>query len=137
VTVDIRGKTGIISKTVRVYANDPAKPVTTLSVRMSIKDRVHLSQYKATDIFGEKCRSCHLDEGKGKKGFDLFRADCFMCHNAGKNTSLTTMSKKPRDYLLRVIRQGIEGTVMPGWDMKGGGPLDEEEIKSLIDLITQ
>ena len=135
VSVDIRGKTGRISKTIQVYANDPANPVTKLTVTMDIKDRVHLNQYKATEIFSEKCRDCHVDQGKGKTGWDLFKADCFMCHNAGKNSSLTQMSKKPKDYLLRVIRQGVDNTVMPGWDAKADGPLDDAEIKSLIDLI--
>ena len=135
VSVDIRGKTGRVSKTIQVYANDPANPVTKLTVTMYIKDRVHLDQYKAAEIFSEKCRGCHIDEGKGKRGWDLFKADCFMCHNAGKNTSLTGMSKKPKDYLLRVIRQGLDNTVMPGWAANADGPLDEAEIKSLIDLI--
>jgi len=135
VSVDIRGKTGRISKTIQVYANDPANPVTKLAVTMYIKDRVHLDQYKAAEIFSEKCRSCHIDEGKGKLGWDLFKADCFMCHNAGKNTSLTGMSKKPKDYLLRVISQGVDNTAMPGWAANANGPLDEAEIKSLIDLI--
>jgi len=135
VSVDIRGRTGYISKTIQVYANDPKNPVTKLAVQMYIKDRIHLNQYKAMEIFSEKCRDCHIDQGKGKMGWDLFRADCFMCHNAGKYASLTEMSKKPREYLLRVIREGVENTIMPGWATKAAGPLDDAEIKSLIDLI--
>jgi len=135
VSVDIRGKTGRISKTVQVYANDPATPVTKLTVNMYIKDCVHLNQYKAIEIFSEKCRDCHIDQGKGKTGWDLFKADCFMCHNAGKNSSLTEMSNKPKDYLLKAIIQGVDNTVMPGWAEKAGGPLDDAGIKSLIDLI--
>ena len=135
VSVDIRGRTGYISKTIQVYANDPINPVTKLAIRMHIKDRVHLNQYKAMEIFSEKCRNCHIDQGKGKMGWDLFKADCFMCHNAGKNASLTEMSKKPKEYLLRVIREGLENTVMPGWSTKADGPLNDAEIKSLVDLI--
>jgi cytochrome c553 len=135
VSVDTRGRTGRISKTIQVYANDPKNPVTKLAVQMYIKDRIHLNQYKAAEIFSEKCRDCHIDQGKGKKGWDLFMADCFMCHNAGKNSSLTEMSKKPREYLLRAIREGVENTVMPGWGAKADGPLDEAEIKSLIDVM--
>ena len=135
VSVDIRGRTGYISKTIQVYANDPKNPVTKLALQMYIKDRLHLNQYKAMEIFSEKCRDCHVDQGKGKMGWELFKADCFMCHNAGKNVSLTGMSKKPREYLLRIIREGVENTVMPGWATKADGPLDEAEIKSLIDLI--
>jgi hypothetical protein len=135
VSVDIRGRIGYLSKTIQVYANDPQNPVTNLGVRMYIKDRVHLNQYKAREIFSEKCRDCHVDQGKGKMGWDLFKADCFMCHNAGKNSSLTEMSKKPREYVLRAMREGVENTVMPGFDLRNGGPLNDTEIKSLIDLI--
>jgi len=135
VVVDLRGKSGFISKTIHVYANDPNNPVTKLSVQMYIKDRIHLNQYKAVEIFGEKCRGCHIEQGKGKMGWDLFKADCFMCHNAGKNVSLTGMSKKSGEHLLRVIREGVENTVMPGWGTEAGGPLDDAEIRSLIDLI--
>jgi len=37
VSVDIHGKTGYIYKTVQVYTNDPANPVTNLSVKMQVK----------------------------------------------------------------------------------------------------
>ena len=135
VSVDIRDRRGHISKTIQVYANDPKNPVTKLTVRMNIKDRVHLNKYKAAEIFSEKCRDCHIDQGKGKIGWDLFSADCFMCHNAGKNTSLSTMSKKKSKDMLRAIRDGVENTLMPGFAINNGGPLDDADIQSLIELI--
>ncbi len=135
VVVDMRGKKGIFLKTVDVYTNDPITPVTTLSVKISAKDRIHMGQYKATDIFQEDCKSCHVERGRGKKGWDLFKADCFMCHNAGKNTSLSTMSKKPVKEMLKSIREGVANTLMPGFDVSNGGPLDESDIQSLIELI--
>jgi len=135
VSVDMRGKKGIFVKTVDVSSNDPITPVTTLSVRIAVKDRVHMSQYEANAIFGESCRECHVDQGKGKRGWDLFKADCFMCHNAGKSTSLSTMSKRPSKDLLKAINDGIEGTLMPGFARKSGGPLDDPEVASLMELI--
>jgi hypothetical protein len=135
VIVDLRGKQGIYSKTMKVYTNDPVTPVTTLSVRISVKDRVHLNQYKATEIFAGNCRTCHVDEGTGKTGWELFKADCFMCHNAGRNTCLSTMSKRPAKEVLGSIREGVPNTLMPGFDSRNGGPLDDAQIKSLIDLI--
>jgi len=36
--VDIKGKTGNILKTIQVHTNDPANPVTNLSVKMQVKD---------------------------------------------------------------------------------------------------
>ena len=40
VRVDIEGKTGNINKTIQVYTNDPANPVTNLSVKMQVKGRI-------------------------------------------------------------------------------------------------
>ena len=137
VSVDVRGRLGKITKTITVYTNDPVKPAATLSVRMNIKDRAHLDRYAAGEIFGEKCRGCHVDQGKGKTGWDLFKADCFMCHNAGTNASLTEMSKKPREHLRKAIRGGVANTLMPGWHVESGGPFEDADIESLIELITR
>lgn len=38
VSVDVRGKSGNLTKTVQVYTNDPNKAVTTLSVKMFVKN---------------------------------------------------------------------------------------------------
>ncbi len=135
VVVDLRGKKGIFSKGVEVYTNDPITPVATLSLKIVVKDQIHMGQYHAAEIFAGDCRGCHVDQGVGKTGWDLFKADCFMCHNAGKKSSLSTMSKKPAGELLKAIKDGIENTLMPGFDIKNGGPLNDAEIKSLLDLI--
>ncbi len=135
VSVDIRGRQGKITKTIKVLTNDPQRPEVTLLVRMNIKDRVHMGQYSPKEIFGDKCSECHVNQGKGKRGWELFKADCFMCHNAGTHTSLTQMSKEPRALLLKAIREGVEHTVMPGWDSRYGGPFDEADIESRIELI--
>ena len=135
VVIDLRGKKGVFSKTIDVYTNDPITPVNTLSLKFSVKDRIHMAQYSANAIFSEECRACHVEQGRGKKGWDLFKTDCFMCHNAGKNTSLSTMSKKPSKEMLKAIKDGVENTLMPGFALSNGGPLDEADIQSLIELI--
>src|SRR5512135_1898750 len=84
VKVDIKGKSGRIKKTVQVNSNDPAKPVTVLSVLMQVKDTIHSNKHKAQDIFSGKCMICHVDRGKNKKGYELFLADCIMCHASNK-----------------------------------------------------
>jgi hypothetical protein len=45
------------------------------------------------------------------------------------------MNKKPRADMLKAIKEGVDNTLMPGFDLKYGGPLNETEITSLIDLI--
>jgi hypothetical protein len=39
VAVDVKGKSGSLSKTVQVYTNDPDKPVTTLTLKMVVKNK--------------------------------------------------------------------------------------------------
>ena len=135
VSVDLAGKKGPISKTAQVITNDLVSPVITLMVTMSVKDTLHARQYNAAAIFEGQCRDCHVMPGREKKGFDLFRADCFMCHNAGRSASITEMSRRTEKELLKAIREGVEKTMMPGWALNRGGPLSDSEIDSLIKTI--
>lgn len=45
------------------------------------------------------------------------------------------MGKRPKVYLINAIRNGVNGSSMPGWAIKNRGPLGDEEIDSLVDLI--
>lgn len=136
VTVDVAGKRGPITKTVQVFSNDPKQRVVNLVVTMQVKDDVHLRKDAVKNIFDAACRSCHVDQGRGKTGFELFRADCFMCHNAGSSSqNITQMSRKPEDYLRRIIGEGVANSTMPGFSLKNGGPLTDAEIESLVRSI--
>ena len=138
VNINVKGKYGNIQKTIQVKTNDPANPVTVLSLTMQVRDRIHLSKFKAKEIFTGQCRGCHVERGNKKKGLELFRADCIMCHDSGKSaSSILEMSKRSKEYLINAIRNGVEGSSMPGWSVKNSGPLGEEEIGSLVDLISK
>ncbi|MHB8883135.1 MAG: c-type cytochrome [Thermodesulfovibrionales bacterium] len=134
-SVDLAGKKGLITKTAQVVTNDPVSPVVTLTVSMQVKDDLHARPQPADKIFEADCRTCHVEQGRGKKGLELFMADCFMCHNAGKSPSITQMSRKPEIYLLGAIRDGLDNTTMPGWTTRTGGPLSDAEIDSLVKAI--
>ena len=102
---------------------------------MDIKDPMHTKKFEAAEIFSEQCKACHVEKGRGKKGFGLFAADCLMCHNVGKSAlPLAVMRKKPGAEITAAIRNGIKNTAMPGWSAKKGGPLTDDEINSLIPL---
>lgn len=135
-SIDIRGKLGTIYKTVAVNTNDPKAPTTTIAVRMTIKDPSHMKTYSASEIFGGACRNCHALQGKGKEGFDLFITDCVFCHSVGRIASdKGDIREKSRESIEKAIREGVEKTSMPGWDRKHGGPLNEEQITSLLDYL--
>ncbi len=136
VSVNTSGKFGKLSKSVKVYSNDPDNPVYILYVTMYVKDSIHIKEYSPVEIFSEGCRSCHVERGKGKKGIALFRADCIMCHRTGKSaSSLTEMRKQSSDYIIYAIKAGVDNSSMPGFDIKNGGPLSEDEIESLVSFI--
>ena len=138
VNINVKGKKGNIRKTIQVKTNDPANPVTILSLTMEVRDRMHLSKFKAKEIFNNQCSGCHVEKGNKKKGIELFQADCIMCHDFGKSaSSILEMSKKSKGYLINAIRNGVEGSSMPGWSLKNSGPFGEEEIASLVDLISK
>ena len=136
VDVNIRGKFGQIMKTIQVVTNDPERRQTTLSVKMLVKDLIHMKKYKAAEIFSGACKICHLDRGRSRKGHDLYVNDCMMCHSAGKSAlELGAMRTKTREEVAKAVREGVQKTSMPGWDAKHGGTLSEDEIRGLIDYI--
>ncbi|OGW28163.1 MAG: hypothetical protein A2X59_13235 [Nitrospirae bacterium GWC2_42_7] len=136
VSVNNNGKSGNISKTIQIYTNNPKKPVTTISVAMRVKDRFHINKSEAKEIFNGECKSCHTDRGIGKKGLELFMADCIMCHERGKSAiPITEMQSKPKEYLIKSTADGVTNTSMPGWHLKNNGPLSDEEIESLVHII--
>lgn len=47
VTVDLRGKTGNLMKTVHVYTNDPGKPVVNLSVMAKVVQGAAVKKWPA------------------------------------------------------------------------------------------
>lgn len=138
VKINVKGKYGNIQKTIQVKTNDPANPVTVLFLTMQVRDRMHSNKFSAKEIFVGQCRECHVERGNKKEGIELFRVDCIMCHNSRKSAyPISEMSKRSKQYLINAIRNGVDGSSMPGWSLQNGGPLGEEEISSLVDLISK
>lgn len=103
---------------------------------MNVKDAFHAKKRDAKEIFRKQCSSCHMDAGKGRKGIELFNADCIMCHNYGKTASpVSVMRGMPEDKLKHAIGEGVKGSSMPGWADTKGGPLTKEEMDSLVEFI--
>jgi cytochrome c553 len=134
--VQTKGKKGLVTKTVQVRTNDPEHPLTILKLKARIRDPFHQDIGSATALFGDPCRTCHVERGIGKMGTVLFRADCIMCHRRGKKAgSIAEMRKLPRKDLRKIISFGKEGTMMPGFASVAGGPLTEQQISSLVRYI--
>lgn len=141
VTVDTAMKQGLIRKEVKITSNDPLQPVISMFVNMTVKDpHTGLSAQGKAKIFTGRCAVCHVDQGIGKMGEDLYLADCAMCHGfnaeGAVGPALTPRNyhdKNVREYTIAVTSQGSRThPSMPGFLKSAGGPLTAKEIASII-----
>ena len=152
VTVDTAMKQDKVERTMDVFSADPQRPKVTLTIKLEVNDPhkglAMGSERGPSKIFtSEKCSSCHVDQGVGQFGKDLFEGDCAMCHRPGaKGTShegkppvgpeLEALElKDPRllKHMKDVIRNGSKThRSMPGFAATAGGPLSDEQIDSLV-----
>lgn len=72
------------------------------------------------------------------KGIQLYASQCVACHGAdGKGTSLApalndpAVREKPSAELERIIRNGVSGTLMAGWE----NALNSDDLNALLTLI--
>lgn len=147
VVIDTSMKQGKITKTVDVSTNDIRRPVVSLAISMMVKDRHKglSDNEKAKILTDEKCMGCHVAQGVGTFGKELYEADCAMCH--GKNAEgevgpcLTFGDYDNADYrkhIRDVIAHGSKvHRSMPGFEETSGGPLSIEQVDSLVVFLAK
>jgi mono/diheme cytochrome c family protein len=154
VTVNLRGRVGTITKSVFVDSSEGMHP---LSVRVhipggknrrsmsSLTDRQRNQLIALRDpqaIFRNKCASCHATPAKDKHGEELYTLVCGVCHDSHNRASMVPdlrALKHPTDegYWRHWITHGKKGSLMPGFTKKEGGPLDDDQIESLVAYLTK
>jgi cytochrome c5 len=155
-TVDLRGKRGTLNKYITVDASTGAK---ILILRIKIPDQPGNTLNAATalmngrtrnlaaalgdrqTVFKGTCKTCHLDPVIGKMNEDLYDAACGICHDSNHRATMVpalTAQRDPahREYWRLWTSQGKAGTLMPGFAISEGGPLNEAQITSLLDYLT-
>jgi cytochrome c553 len=152
VIVDVRGRTGTLTKNVSVASPTAAKMLT-VSVTIptgfgggmtpAMGDRLRNQETAATDhqaVFKTDCVKCHLEPAFGKSGGPLYKAVCAICHDSPhRATMVPDLHKLNKEtdakYWKEWITNGKAGTLMPGFTATQGGPLDEQQIDSLVDYM--
>ena len=160
ITMDVRGKVGIIEKEttivtnkgsvklttkVAVGADAPNSPIDTPVRERTEEERaanLKLAAKNRQAIFQNNCVECHVKPTEGKRGRQLYATACGICHDAKKRapfvTELRNIAKgKDRAYWDQWIRDSKPGTLMPAFAKKNGGPLDDSEINSLVIYLTR
>ena len=149
VTLDTSIKLGKTKKKITVKSNDPKTPELALYLTGTvIHQMMGHEKIEVKDplvLFKGECATCHVDKGKGKVGKDLFVADCSMCHGLnGEGVKDIAPSLLTGDYndekvftaVRKVIAEGSPNSPqMPPFSKAKGGPLNDDEIDSLMNFL--
>ena len=147
--LDLRGKSGTLSKYVSVDTSHGQKilmikTIIPQATAMPGTDaRVKNMQLAMADrqvVFRGDCANCHATPAAGKKGEQLYTAACAICHDAPHRATMVPDLRALKkatgaDYWAFWIANGKPGTLMPGFAKAHGGPLDEEQIRSLAEFM--
>jgi cytochrome c553 len=145
ISVDLRGKRGALSKIITVDASSGTL-LLTVNVNIPEPDGREINRMMAQAdrqaIFRSDCAACHVQPTLGRKGEPLYTAACGICHDAEHRASMVPDLKalaKPTDapYWRSWITHGKPGSLMPAFAKLAGGPLDDAQIESLVDYLTQ
>lgn len=143
IVVDVRGKTGALVKTATV---DTATGFRTLSFKVTVLPpdagaelrgrNLELARVDRQAVFRGDCAKCHAEPAHGLSGEALYLAACAICHAPEHRASMVPdlapfrASLSEADWR-RIIAHGKEGTLMPGFAVENGGPLNATQIDSL------
>ncbi|MCK9494846.1 MAG: c-type cytochrome [Dehalococcoidia bacterium] len=95
--------------------------------------------HRGADLFVANCRTCHGLVGEGGIGpaLDL---DAFLIFEEGNEEGAPVTPegdiRTVETFLHNTIACGREGTAMPVWSERFGGPLSETQINYLVQMIT-
>ena len=152
VTANLAGKSGTLFRSVLVITDKGSK---LLSVKMTVlptatstrtgDTRAHnliIAQNDRQAVFKGECASCHAKALTGKFGKNLYDTACGICHDAeDRATMVTDLSKinqpTSAEFWRTWIEHGKDGTLMPAFAMSEGGPLTENQIKSLTNYLAK
>ena len=142
--VDHRGKFGKLFKTLHVHSSGGSQ---TLSMIINLPDteesrRSRNQQFAFADrqaVFRGDCAACHVLPTLGKSGEALFKVACGICHEAASRAPMVpdlmvVREKRDAAFWARWISEGKEQTLMPAFAAKRGGPLNDEQISSLVEF---
>lgn len=144
VSVDTSMKQNRITKSVFVVSNDPLKPSLKVDLSMNVVDpHKGMTDDNKVKIFTDaQCSSCHVARGRGLLGRDLYNSDCAMCHGPKAEGAIGPTLIGPYDdssfahHMTEVASFGSKThRSMPGFLADAGGPLNKQELESILKYL--
>jgi mono/diheme cytochrome c family protein len=152
VEVNLAGKSGRLIKNVLVTTDKGAKElffevniVRNASGTLTESDRAHdltIAQKDRQAVFRGDCADCHAKPVVGKFGAKLYQTACGICHEgkqcAAAVPDLLKFNQPVNAGFWRSwIEHGKPGTLMPAFCATEGGPLTDNQIKSLTNYLAR
>lgn len=152
VAMSVAGKSGIVFKTLTINTDKGWKM---LSVKTTIlpappaqmtADNRGRNQLLAREdrqmVFKGECASCHAEKAIGKMGKDLYESACGICHEAEHRATMVpdlhALNKETNaEYWKAWVENGKDGTLMPAFSQRMGGPLSDQQISSLVEYLVR
>ncbi len=95
-----------------------------------------ISLFQFTPGSAQECTEDQIDQGG-----QLYTENCAVCHGAdGQGRVGATLAKdwpsiRPDLRVQTVIEDGVQGSPMPAWSQTNGGPLNDQDVDSLVCFI--
>ncbi len=150
INMDLHGKRGSITKSVYISTDQGSKTIYVRGIlpdpeTMTPDQRKQNQLLASADrqaVFKGQCASCHATPTINKTGSALFEAACNICHSTAHRAEMVpdlslAKENRDRDYWMKWITEGKEGTLMPAFTKEKGGPLSDAQIVSLAHWLTQ
>ena len=146
-SVDFLGKEGEIAKDLLVGTVEGTQTLM-MVIQVPAMDPAMRQQNQALAtanrqaVFQGQCAACHAAPAESRFGIDLFEATCAICHQSKHQAAMVPnlkIAKEKRDaaWWTRWVEDGREGTLMPGFAKKHGGPLSENQVESLVEYLLE
>jgi mono/diheme cytochrome c family protein len=152
VNMNLAGKSGTVIKTISFGTDKGTKhllvrttinptPSTAGQPMGSREMNQQLALQDRQAVFKGDCATCHANTAN-KMGKELYTSICGVCHEAEHRASSVPDLKVARiernkDYWHNWISNGRAGSMMPAFAKSAGGILDDAQIKSLVEHLSQ
>ncbi len=138
VTLNPAGKFGNVAKTVTIVSNDYTQPSLDVPLFAVVEHGVDSASTQPLEeiLFGGECAECHADPAGDLTGEELYDAVCMMCHGPVREYAASLPSEvEDRETLRSWIADGRGDLGMPGYSAEKGGPLTDEQIDTLVEIL--